>query len=88
MSVYGKTITKAESLLASVAIAAILLISPVAMAADDGVDADDVVAALAREGYPVDLGEDLFGEPEIESAIGNTLFDVFFSTAPAPSARR
>jgi hypothetical protein len=73
MSVYGKTITRAESLLASVVIAAVLLISPVAMAADDGVD-----AALAREGYPVDLGEDLFGEPGIESAIGNTLFDVFF----------
>tara|TARA_R110002110_G_scaffold415612_2_gene651623 strand:+ start:85824 stop:86729 length:906 start_codon:yes stop_codon:yes gene_type:complete len=78
MGMHGKTITGAVSLLASVAIVAALLVSPVAMAADDGVDADDVVAALARAGYPADLGEDLFGDPEIESAIGNTLFDVFF----------
>lgn len=64
--------------LTAAVLAALVLGSPTALAADDGIDADDVVSALAREGYPVDLDEDLFGEPIIESAIGNTLFDVFF----------
>ena len=52
--------------------------SPAAVAAADRVDADDVLAALAREGFPVDLREDTFGDPEIESAMGDTLFDVLF----------
>ncbi len=68
----------ARKLLAGAALATLLLGSPAALAADDGIDADDVVSALAREGYPVDLDEDLFGEPIIESAMGDTLFDVFF----------
>jgi len=78
LGIHRKTATRAEFLLAGVAIGTMLLLSPAAVAAGDGVDADDVVAALARAGYPVDLGEDLFGDPEIESAVGNTPFDVFF----------
>ncbi|MBT3808190.1 MAG: DUF1036 domain-containing protein [Rhodospirillaceae bacterium] len=78
MGIHTNTKSRAGHLLAGAAFSAMLLASPVAMAADDGVDADDVVAALAREGYPVDLGEDLFGDPEIESAMGDTLFDVLF----------
>lgn len=50
--------------------------------------ADDVVSALAREGYPVDLDEDLFGEPIIESAMGIPCSISFSSTATGMSARR
>jgi uncharacterized membrane protein len=78
MSIQNKTCTRARGLLASVALGAVLVLSPGAVAAAAGVDADDVVAALAREGFPVDLGEDAFGDPEIESAMGNTQFDVLF----------
>lgn len=75
----NRTITTGPAnLLAGAAIAMALLISAPAAAADDGVDADDVVEALARAGHPVDLGEDVFGDPEIESAVGDTPFDVFF----------
>lgn len=76
MGIHRKTVTWAESLLASVVIGAVLLVTPATAA--DGVDADDVVAALASEGFPVDLREDAFGEPEIESAMGDTRFDVLF----------
>lgn len=78
MSIHRTTISRAQSLLASVAIGAVLVMSPAAVAAADGVDADDVVAALAREGFPVDLREDDFGDPEIESAMGDTVFNVLF----------
>ena len=54
----------------------------------DGVSADAVVDALAREGLPVDLGEDLFGDPEIASGIGDTRFDVLFFDCDGMSARR
>ena len=64
--------------LAGIALSVLLLGVSHAWAAGNGVTADDVVAALAREGYPVDLREDSFGEPKIESAIGDTLFDVLF----------
>ncbi len=70
--------TLVSKLMAGIAFASLMLGSPTALADDDGVDADDVVAALAREGFPVDLGEDIWGEPEIESAMGDTLFDVLF----------
>ena len=78
MSIQNRIRTRAQGLLASVALGAVLVLSPGAVAAADGVDADDVVAALAREGFPVDLGEDAFGDPDIESAMGETLFDVLF----------
>ena len=47
----------------------------------DGVSADAVVDALAREGLPVDLGEDLFGDPEIASGIGDVFETITFSAA-------
>lgn len=78
MGIRNTVPTRVQSLLASVAIGAVLVLAPGAIAAADGVDADDVVAEIPREGFPVDLREDAFGEPEIESAIGNTQFDVLF----------
>ncbi|MEP4378525.1 MAG: DUF1036 domain-containing protein [Alphaproteobacteria bacterium] len=65
-------------LLAGAALCTVFSLGYSGTAVADGVDADDVVAALAREGYPVDLGEDAFGDPDIESAAGDTLFEVLF----------
>ncbi|MFT5489591.1 MAG: putative membrane protein [Alphaproteobacteria bacterium] len=78
MGIFRRTVARAQRLLAIITIGTVLAMSPGAVAAADGVDADDVVAALAREGFPVDLREDVFGDPEIESAMGDTLFDVMF----------
>ena len=64
--------------LTGIAAGVVFSLSVVGPALADGVDADDVVNAIAREGYPVDLGEDLFGEPEIASSIGDSDFDVLF----------
>lgn len=78
MNLCKQTISRARQLLAGIAVGAALLMSAGGTAVADGIDADDVVAALAREGFPVDLGEDIWGDPEIESAMGDTLFDVLF----------
>lgn len=61
-----------------VAVAGLLLVPQLAFAASNGVTADEVVTALAGDGLPVDLGEDLLGDPEIESSIGDTKFAVLF----------
>jgi len=69
---------KLSGILTAAAFAAVATLALVQPAAADGVSADAVVDALAREGLPVDLGEDLFGDPEIASGIGDTRFDVLF----------
>lgn len=77
MGIHRKSIKRVECLLACLAIGSVVLFSPT-VAAADGVDADDVVNALAHEGFPFDLREDAFGDPEIKSAMGDTAFDVLF----------
>ncbi len=69
---------KLVGILAAAIFAAATTLALTKPAVADGISADAVVDALAREGLPVDLGEDLFGDPEIASGIGDTRFDVLF----------